>query len=115
MRSLAGIDLMRETSGMECLATLATGSAHVVLRRAVPADLSAVVALLAADQLGAERDGVRDATDLAACQAAFVTIDADPAQLLVVAEATDHVVGTLQRFYQRLGFVPSHEGMKLAL
>jgi GNAT superfamily N-acetyltransferase len=163
---------------MGCLATVTVGSARVVLRRAVPADLAAIIALLAADQLGASRDGVRDATDMAAYEAAFGAIDADPAQLLVVAEAVDRVVGTLQltfipglarrgalraqieavrvadgfrgdglgsallgwaiaearrrgcalvqlttdksrpdahRFYQRLGFIASHEGMKLAL
>jgi GNAT superfamily N-acetyltransferase len=163
---------------MGCLATVTVGSARVVLRRAAPADLAAIVALLAADQLGASRDGVRDATDLAAYEAAFGAIDADPAQLLVVAEAVDRVVGTMQltfipglarrgalraqieavrvadrfrgdglgsallgwaiaearrrgcalvqlttdksrpdahRFYQRLGFIASHEGMKLAL
>jgi GNAT superfamily N-acetyltransferase len=150
----------------------------VVLRRAELPDVTAVVALLAADQLGVSRDGVRDATDRAAYEAAFAAIEADPAQLLVVAEAEGQVVGTLQltfipglarrgalraqieavrvadglrgsglgsamlrwaidearrrgcamvqlttdksrgdahRFYRRLGFVASHEGMKLTL
>jgi GNAT superfamily N-acetyltransferase len=163
---------------MGSLGTVTAGSAQVVLRRAVAADLMAIVALIAADQLGADRDGVRDETDVAAYEAAFDAIDADPAQLLVVAEAVDQVVGTLQltfipglarrgalraqieavrvaesfrgdglgsallgwaveearrrgcalvqlttdksrteahRFYQRLGFTASHEGMKLAL
>ena len=40
--------------------------------------------LLAADQLGAARDGVSTAADLAAYQQAFRAIDADPAHLLVV-------------------------------
>jgi GNAT superfamily N-acetyltransferase len=150
----------------------------VVLRRAELPDVTAVIDLLAADQLGLSRDGVRDATDRAAYEAAFAAIDADPAQLLVVAEAVGQVVGTLQltfipglarrgalraqieavrvaeglrgtglgsamlrwaidearrrgcalvqlttdkargdahRFYRRLGFVASHEGMKLTL
>ena len=150
----------------------------VLLRRARPGDVAAIVELIAADQLGASRDGVRDDADLAAYAAAFDAIDADPAHLLVVAEAAGQVVGTLQlsflpglarrgalraqieavrvaestrgsglgaamiswaieearrrgcalvqlttdksrtgahRFYQRLGFVASHEGMKLAL
>lgn len=163
---------------MGYLATVTAGPAQVVLRRAVRADLAAIVALIAADQLGASRDGVRSAADMAAYEAAFGVIDTDPAQLLVVAEADNRVVGTLQltfipglarrgalraqieavrvadsfrrdglgsallgwaieearrrgcalvqlttdksrtdahRFYQRLGFIASHEGMKLAL
>ncbi len=134
--------------------------------------------LIAADQLGAARDGAATDEELAAYQRAFATIDADPAHILVVAEAGHDVVGTLQlsfipglarrdawraqveavridqayrsgglgtalmawaidesrrrgcalvqlttdksrtaahRFYERLGFVASHEGMKLAL
>jgi GNAT superfamily N-acetyltransferase len=121
---------------------------------------------------------VRDDADLAAYTTAFLAIDADPAHLLVVAESSGEIVGTMQlsfmpglarrgelraqieavrvaesfrgsglgaammgwaigearrrgcglvqltsdksrtdahRFYQRLGFVASHEGMKLAL
>jgi GNAT superfamily N-acetyltransferase len=150
----------------------------VVLRRAEARDVPAIVDLLAADQLGATRDGVRTAEDLAAYQGAFGDIDADPAQLLVVAQAGPQLVATLQlsfipglarrgalraqieavrvhesyrsrglgaammdwaigearrrgcglvqltsdksrpgahRFYARLGFVASHEGMKLRL
>jgi GNAT superfamily N-acetyltransferase len=161
--------------GMDTLAVLTDGP---VLRTATEADVAALVDLIAADQLGAARDGVRDATDLAAYTAAFRRIDADPAHLLVVAEADGQIVGTMQlsflpglarrgalraqieavrvaqsqrgaglgaammgwaidearrrgcalvqltsdksradahRFYARLGFVPSHEGMKLAL
>ncbi len=149
-----------------------------MLRRARRDDVPAIVELIAADQLGASRDGVRDEADLAAYAAAFDAIDADPAHVLVVAEAAGQVVGTLQlsflpglarrgalraqieavrvagtcrgsglgaamidwaieesrrrgcalvqlttdksrtgahRFYQRLGFVASHEGMKRAL
>lgn len=163
---------------MEALATVTAGPATVVLRPAVPADLTAIVDLIAADQLGVSRDGVRDAADRAAYEAAFRAIDADPANLLVVAETGGRVVGTMQltfipglarrgalraqieavrvaaairgnglgfamiswaigearrrgcalvqlttgksrtgahRFYQRLGFVASHEGMKLGL
>jgi GNAT superfamily N-acetyltransferase len=163
---------------MDTLAVLADGPARVVLRTAKEADVATVVELIAADQLGATRDGVRDVADLAAYTAAFRSIDADPAHLLVVAEHAGEVVGTLQlsflpglarrgalraqieavrvaesqrgsglgaammrwaidesrrrgcalvqltsdkarvdahRFYARLGFVASHEGMKLAL
>jgi GNAT superfamily N-acetyltransferase len=160
------------------LATLDLGPSPVVLRRAAASDLPAIVDLLAADQLGANRDGVRTAGDLAAYQRAFRAIDSDQAHLLVVAESGRDIVGTMQlsfipglarrgalraqieavrvhadyrsrglgaamfmwaidearqrgcalvqlttdksrpdahRFYERMGFVPSHEGMKLAL
>jgi GNAT superfamily N-acetyltransferase len=160
------------------LATLDPGPPPVVLRRAVAADLLAIVDLIAADQLGATRDGVQTPGDLAAYQKAFRAVDTDPAQLLVVAEAGHDIVATMQlsfipglarrgalraqieavrvhtdyrgrglgvamftwaidearrrgcalaqlttdksrpaahRFYERPGFVASHEGMKLAL
>jgi GNAT superfamily N-acetyltransferase len=163
---------------MAVLATLTVGSPPVVLRRAVAADLPELVALLAADQLGVTRDGIRTDADLEAYQRAFRDIDADPAHLLVVAQAGEDIVGTLQlsflpglarrgalraqieavrvsasirsrglgaammtwaiaesrrrgcglvqlttdkarpdahRFYERLGFTASHEGMKLRL
>jgi len=163
---------------MDALAEIKLGPDSLALRRARPQDVAAVVDLIAADQLGASRDGVRDAADLAAYTAAFESIDADPAHLLLVAESDGEIVGTMQlsflaglarrgalraqieavrvaesmrgsglgaammgwaieearrrgcalvqltsdksrtdahRFYQRLGFVASHEGMKLAL
>jgi GNAT superfamily N-acetyltransferase len=68
------------------------------VRRAVAADLPAIVALIAADQIGATRDG----GDLAPYERAFATIDGDPAQRLVVlCDAAGDVVGTLQ-----LTFIP---------
>jgi GNAT superfamily N-acetyltransferase len=163
---------------MDVLVTLDLGSCSAALRRAVADDVRAIVDLIAADQLGATRDGANSAEDLAAYQRAFRAIDHDPAQLLIVAEAEQEVVATMQlsfipglarrgalraqieavrvspgyrsrglgaamlswaidearrrdcalvqltsdksrtaahRFYERLGFVASHEGMKLAL
>ncbi len=163
---------------MDVLTTLDLDPSPVVLRRARAADLPAIVDLIAADQLGAARDGIRTPADLAAYQQAFRGIDADPAQLLIVAESGPDIVATMQlsfipglsrrgalraqieavrvreayrsrglgaailgwaidearlrgcalvqlttdksrtsahRFYERLGFVASHEGMKLAL
>jgi GNAT superfamily N-acetyltransferase len=157
---------------------LALGASRVTLRRAIAQDVPAIVALLAADQLGARRDGVTTPDDLECYQRAFGLIDADPAHLLVVAQAGHDVVATMQlsflpglarrgalraqieavrvhrayrshglgaamfewaigearargcalvqlttdksrtsahRFYERLGFVASHEGMKLVL
>jgi GNAT superfamily N-acetyltransferase len=163
---------------MNALAEIELGRRQVTLRGARAQDVPAIVALIAADQLGATRDGVRDEADLAAYLAAFEAVDADPAHILAVAESAGEIVGTFQltflpglarrgslraqieaarvadsvrgsglgaammawaigearrrgcalvqlttdksrsdahRFYQRLGFAPSHEGMKLAL
>jgi GNAT superfamily N-acetyltransferase len=163
---------------VDVLARLELGSPPIVLRRARAADVQAIAGLLADDQLGAGRDGVRTAADLAAYERAFRLIDSDPAHLLVVADAVGAVVGTMQlsflpglarrgalraqieavrvaadgrgrglgsamigwaiaearrrgcglvqlttdksrgaahRFYAELGFVASHEGLKLAL
>ena len=146
----------------------------MTFRRATVDDVRAIVELLAADQLGATRDG----GDLEPYERAFEAIDADPAHLLVVAEDGGEVVATMQlsflpglarrgalraqiegvrvrsdqrgsglgselmawaidesrrrdcalvqltsdkrrtdahRFYERLGFVSSHEGFKLSL
>lgn len=154
------------------------GSSVAVVRPAEARDVPAIVDLLAADQIGASRDGVRTAADLAAYERAFHAIDGDPAHLLVVAEAGGDIVATFQlsflpglarrgalraqieavrvredyrgrrlgealmtwaigearrrgcavvqltsdksrqaahRFYARLGFVATHEGMKLRL
>jgi GNAT superfamily N-acetyltransferase len=83
------------------LATFDLDGTPVVLRRAVRPDLPALVALLAADDLGATRDGIRGQADRDAYERAFQAIDQDPAQLLLVATAQDRVVGTLQ-----LSFIP---------
>jgi GNAT superfamily N-acetyltransferase len=164
---------------MDALAEIALNDDDMVqLRPARREDVPALVALLAADQLGATRDGVRDPADLAAYERAFQAMDEDPAHILLVADSGGDVVGTLQlsflpglarrgalraqieavrvaestrgsglgaammswaieesrrrgcalvqltsdksrvdahRFYERLGFAASHEGMKLKL
>ncbi|MFD5086998.1 GNAT family N-acetyltransferase [Kitasatospora sp. NPDC058406] len=150
-------------------------STDLTIRRATGDDLAAIVAMLADDPLGATRESPDDLTPY---RAAFARIDADPHQLLVVAERAGRTVGTLQltvvpglsrkgstrtiveavrihadergsglgtelihwaidrsrelgaelvqltsdatrtdahRFYERLGFVASHLGFKLAL
>jgi GNAT superfamily N-acetyltransferase len=56
------------------------------------------VTMIADDQLGATRES---ADDLKPYLAAFEQIDADPNQLLIVAERNDEVIGTLQ-----LTFIP---------
>lgn len=78
----------------------------VTFRRATAADLPAIVAMLADDGLGWGREDAslplaRGYLD------AFAAIEADPNQMLTVAEADGAVVGTLQ-----LSFLPglSHKG-----
>jgi GNAT superfamily N-acetyltransferase len=80
------------------LATLTLRSGTIELRRARAEDVPVIVALLAADQLGATREQASDAEPYLR---AFAAIDADPAQLLVVAADGDAVVGTFQ-----LSFIP---------
>jgi len=153
------------------------GMRQVTFRPAHLADLPALIALLAEDMLGSQREVVGTPPDRRYL-AAFEAIEADPNQLLAVAAEGDEVVGTLQlsfipglarkgawrgqieavriaaahrgtglgqrmfawaiaecqsrgcglvqlttdksradahRFYEKLGFVASHEGYKLAL
>jgi GNAT superfamily N-acetyltransferase len=147
----------------------------IEIRRAVRTDISAIVDLLADDELGAARESP---DDLAPYQAGFPGLDNDPNQYLMVAVSGDAIVGTFQltlipglarcgatravieavrvhhsarragigeqmirwavaesgrrgcslvqltsdktradahRFYERLGFVPSHIGFKLPI
>ncbi|WP_166385514.1 GNAT family N-acetyltransferase [Catellatospora methionotrophica] len=63
------------------------------IRRATLADVPVIVAMLADDPLGATREG--DPADPAYARA-FALLDADPHQLLAVAERDGQVVGTLQ-------------------
>jgi ribosomal protein S18 acetylase RimI-like enzyme len=68
------------------------------IRRATREDVEAIVRLLIDDQLGATRDS---ADDLSPYLKAFEDIDADPNQLLMVADDGGEVVGTFQ-----LTFIP---------
>jgi GNAT superfamily N-acetyltransferase len=65
----------------------------VIFRNAGREDLPAIVALLADDVLGAEREA--GAVD-EAYQVAFEQVQSDPRSLLIVAEADGQVAGTLQ-------------------
>jgi GNAT superfamily N-acetyltransferase len=73
----------------------------VVFRRAVTDDVEAIVALLADDPLGSQREQAAGGPLDDAYRRAFAAIDADPRQLLVVADLDGAVVGTLQ-----LSFIP---------
>ena len=77
-----------------------------VLRAARGDDLPAVIALLADDPLGETREAPGEGID-PAYQAAFDAIQADPNQLLAVADVDGRVLGCLQ-----LSFIPglSHAG-----
>ncbi|MER7109108.1 GNAT family N-acetyltransferase [Streptomyces sp. NPDC000229] len=63
------------------------------IRTAVPADIPAIVAMLADDPLGAQRESPDDLTPYTA---AFERLSGDPNQHLVVAVREERVVGTLQ-------------------
>jgi GNAT superfamily N-acetyltransferase len=83
---------------MDELTQIDVAGKQYAVRRAAADDLAAIVDLIAADQIGRQRDG----GDLAPYQAAFAAIDADPAQLLVVVtDAAAAIVATLQ-----LTFIP---------
>lgn len=66
---------------------------EITIRSAVEADVEPIVRMLADDQLGKARDSVEDLTPYLR---AFREIEADPNQLLVVADAGAGPVGTLQ-------------------
>ncbi|MFD8672876.1 GNAT family N-acetyltransferase [Streptomyces seoulensis] len=63
------------------------------IRPAAPDDIPAIVALLADDPLGAQRESPDDLTPYLA---AFERLDTDPNQHLVVAVRAGRVIGTLQ-------------------
>ncbi|MGW0879108.1 N-acetyltransferase family protein [Streptomyces sp. NPDC002671] len=74
------------------------------IRTATADDLPAIVALLADDPLGAQRESLEDLTPYRAAQ---IRLESDPNQHLVVAVREGRVVGTLQ-----LTIIPglSHKG-----
>ncbi|WBQ04297.1 GNAT family N-acetyltransferase [Kribbella sp. CA-293567] len=65
----------------------------VEIRRATATDVPGIVAMLTDDEIAAQRESPEDLTPY---QAAFAAIEADPNQLLVVAERNGELVGTLQ-------------------
>ena len=68
---------------------------EAVIRRAVLQDLPAIVALLADDQLGSQRE--RSSQPLPESYVfAFEQIDSNPGQELLVAELDGEVIGTFQ-------------------
>ncbi|MDB5679813.1 MAG: family acetyltransferase, partial [Sphingomonas bacterium] len=69
-------------------------------RDATGADLPAIIALLAEDQIGGRKDDPGEPLD-PVYAAAFAAIDSDPNQRLIVAEEDRAVIGTMQ-----LSFLP---------
>lgn len=76
------------------------------VRRATAADLPHIVALLVDDDLGTTRESLGPPLPQAYLDA-FAAIEADPNQILAVAEHDGRIIGTLQ-----LTFLPglSHQG-----
>lgn len=70
-----------------------TGMTDVVIRRATATDVPGILSMLIDDEIAAQRESPDDLTPY---QAAFAAIEADPNQVLVVAERNDELVGTLQ-------------------
>lgn len=79
-----------------------------VIRRARESDVPAIVAMLADDVLGAGRESPENLTPYVT---AFAEVDANPNQLLVVAERDGRLVGTAQLTFMA-GL--SHKGMRRA-
>lgn len=77
-----------------------TAEAAIVIRKAVTADVPAIVAMLADDALGAKREDaslpLRDSY-----RNAFAAIDADRNQLLAVVEQEGEIIGCMQ-----ISFIP---------
>jgi GNAT superfamily N-acetyltransferase len=88
------------------LAKLNVPGSSITLRRAAREDLPAIVGLLVNDPLGMTREAASGADDFehfdfGPYETAFAAIDADLAQLLVVATDGTEVVATMQ-----LSFIP---------
>ncbi|MGX6999379.1 GNAT family N-acetyltransferase [Caballeronia sp. KNU42] len=73
---------------------------HIVFRSALLTDVPAIVALLADDELGSQRENTGTPLD-PGYVSAFQAIEADTNQRLVVVADGDEIIGTLQ-----LSFIP---------
>lgn len=71
---------------------MSTDAPAFTMRRATADDIPAIVAMLADDDLGALRE---TPDDLSPYEEAFVRIDGDPQQHLMVAEGDGRTLGTL--------------------
>ena len=100
-----------EPAATDRAAQESSGTGEVIFRRAARADVPRLVQMLADDAIGATREAYADPLP-DAYWAAFAEIDADPRQLLLVAESAGTVVGMLQ-----LTFIPylTHQGSSRAM
>ena len=73
---------------------------HIVFRTALLADVPAIVALLADDELGSQREIIGTPLDQRYVDA-FQAIEADVNQRLVVVADADEIIGTMQ-----ISFIP---------
>jgi GNAT superfamily N-acetyltransferase len=89
VRTVEGLKTPPEPAALRSLPIMS----DLDIRPATLADIPAVVAMLADDPLGAQRESP---DDLGPYRAAFGRLADDPNQRLVVAEREDRVVGTLQ-------------------
>jgi GNAT superfamily N-acetyltransferase len=85
----------------DTLAKLNLSGSSITLRPATREDLPAIVGLLVDDPFGRTREATSGADDFEPYETAFVAIDNDPSQLLVVATDAMEVVATMQ-----LSFIP---------
>ena len=95
IRAMVGMGMPAAATGTD-----ATLVSDLTIRRARQGDLAAIVALLADDSLGRGREDPSLPLD-ARYAAAFASIDADPNQLLAVADREGQIVACLQ-----LAFIP---------
>ena len=77
---------------MTVLGRIATAGGKLEVRRALPADVPAILGLLREDSIGAGRETAEDAV----YAAAFAAVDADPHQLLLVVRDGAGVAATMQ-------------------
>jgi ribosomal protein S18 acetylase RimI-like enzyme len=70
----------------------------MIVRKARAADLPAIIAMLADDELGRKREDASSPPN-PAYVAAFAAMDADPNQFMAVAEIGGEIVGCLQLTY----------------
>ncbi|MFL0412299.1 GNAT family N-acetyltransferase [Microbacterium paludicola] len=77
-------------------AELTTPDGDLLVRGAEPADLDALIALIAADPVSAARGDTADDDDKAVYARALEALQADPSNVQLVAERGGEVVATLQ-------------------